>query len=132
VVTFKETDVWMAKGFGGILNLLHTRVTQFPAGFTRVARLLIEQECKRFQELKDAVVANPQEDGAWPQTDVAWLDNWFNLAFNGLDAHIANRVRDNPEPMSEANIDTLEAHITRMQEIVRQCRSSSGGASTSK
>lgn len=127
MIAMRELDFWLAKGFGGIINMLHTRITQIPAGFSSLAQKLMKQEVKRLNELNEAVQANDDRETKTP-TDMVCLDNWFIKAFTGLDKYLEERSIDGPTPISPANLSEMEEHVERLQKVIERekCRNSPG------
>lgn len=115
-----EVDYWLARGFGGIVNILHTRVTQFKVGFSARVQRLVGMEARRLAELNDAVQANPDTPHSG-DCDVLCIDRWFTRAFSGLDTYLAKRCEEGPR-LGEETLQLMEGHACKIMDLVTKER----------
>lgn len=118
-VSFKDFDLWLVKGFGGILNILEVRITQFKYGFFKLARERFEMETRRLNEFNAGIQVREQEDVENPKTDLVSLDHWCANAYKGLDRMLEERIEEDI-PINCNVIHTLEEHIVRLQQLIEK------------
>ncbi len=118
-MNLQQLDEWLFKGLGGIVNMLIRRVgMEYP--FNKNCQRMIQHEVQRLVDVREQV-GSRQAGPIAEESPFCVLDVWFIRSYEGINNWLQIRSEKGP-PMDSSSIDSLQTHITRMQEIVNHER----------